>query len=143
MPQIKYTLLALAISLGTNPLAVAKQSTNYVQLPTTQATSAAYDDSYSIFQPVIAQEGIVATEELHATQAGIQALQNGGNVIDAAVTIGFTLAVTLPNAGNIGGSRIVLFPPAPAHPTFAPVFGQIAPEGANKDTFLDSAGDVI
>ncbi|HLR30438.1 MAG TPA: gamma-glutamyltransferase [Paenalcaligenes sp.] len=143
MPQIKYTLLALAISLGTNPLAVAKQSTNYVQLPTTQATSAAYDDSYSIFQPVIAQEGIVATEELHATQAGIQALQNGGNVIDAAVTIGFTLAVTLPNAGNIGGGGFMLYHDAQDNQTYALDFREIAPQGANKDTFLDSAGDVI
>lgn len=143
MPHIKYTLLALAISLGTSYGALAKQGTDYIQLPITQATSAAYDDSYSIFQPVIAQEGIIATEEFHATQAGIQALQNGGNVIDAAVAIGFTLAVTLPNAGNIGGGGFMLYHDARDNQTYALDFREIAPQGANKDTFLDSKGDVI
>lgn len=143
MTQIKHILLALAISTGASSLAVAKQSTDYVQLPTTQAASAAYDDSYSIFQPIIAQEGIVATEELHATQAGIQVLNDGGNVVDAAVTIGFTLAVTLPNAGNIGGGGFMLYHDAHNNQTYALDFREIAPQGADKDTFLDSDGNVI
>lgn len=141
MQKTKLTLLA--ISLGLSSLVMAKQNVDYVQLPTTQATSAAYDDSYSIFRPVIAQEAMVATEEQHATQAGIQILQQGGNVIDAAVTVGFTLAVTLPNAGNIGGGGFMLYHDSPDKETYALDFREVAPKGAHKGTFLDDEGEVI
>src|SRR5690625_5837682 len=83
MLPLTYSLLA--VCLGLSSLAAATQHTDYVQLPTAQATSAAYDDSYSIFQPIMAQQAIVATEEHHATEVGTQVLQNGGNVVDAAV----------------------------------------------------------
>src|SRR5690625_1804683 len=137
MTQIKHILLALAISTGASTLAVAKQTTDDIQLPTTQAASAAYDDSYSIFQPILAQEGIVATEELHATQAGIQVLNDGANVVDAAVTIGFTLAVTLPNAGNIGGGGFMLDHDAHNNQTYALDLRERAPHGADKAAYLE------
>lgn len=141
MRPLKYSLLA--VCLGLSSLAAAKQHTDYVQLPTAQATSAAYDDSYSIFQPIIAQQAIVATEEHHATEVGTQVLQNGGNVVDAAVAIGFTLAVTLPNAGNIGGGGFMLYHDAEDGETYALDFREIAPQGAHKGTFLDADGEVI
>lgn len=141
----KHTLIALGLAfcLSGTHWASAQQSIDYVQLPTTQAASAAYDDSYSIFHPVIAQEAIIATEEQHATQAGLQILQEGGNVIDAAVTIGFTLAVTVPNAGNIGGGGFMLYHDADTQRTYALDFRETAPKGAHPNTFLDTTGNVI
>jgi len=130
-------LLSLSVALH------AQTTLDYVQTPATQAASAAYDDGYSIFQPVLAQEAIVATEEAHATEAALAVLQEGGNVIDAAVTIGFTLAVTLPNAGNLGGGGFMLYHDAQDQQTYAIDFREVAPKGAHKDLFLDQEGNVI
>ena len=52
---------------------------------------------------VITRQGIVATEHPLASQIGATMLARGGNAVDAAVAVGFALAVTLPRAGNIGG----------------------------------------
>ena len=55
------------------------------------------------FHPQIGTKGAVATQESNASTVGIDILQQGGNAVDAAVAIGYALAVTLPRAGNIGG----------------------------------------
>jgi len=55
------------------------------------------------FYPEVGHNGAVATQEANATKVGLDILKQGGNAIDAAVAIGYTLAVTLPRAGNIGG----------------------------------------
>ena len=65
-------------------------------------------ETESIIHPVVAQNGMVSSQEKLATQAGLQVLKEGGNAIDAAVTVGFALAVTLPRAGNIGGGGFML-----------------------------------
>ena len=65
-------------------------------------------DYRAIFHPVISKNGMVASQEDLATQSGLEVLKEGGNAIDAAVTIGFTLAVTLPRAGNLGGGGFML-----------------------------------
>src|SRR5437016_223689 len=54
-------------------------------------------------QPVRARRAMVVTVEPHATDIGVEILKSGGNAIDAAVAVGFALAVTHPSAGNIGG----------------------------------------
>ena len=53
--------------------------------------------------PVEAEHGMVVTTQHLATQAGVDVLKKGGNAIDAAVAVGYTLAVVWPEAGNIGG----------------------------------------
>jgi len=53
-------------------------------------------------QPVRAKHGMVVAMEAIATDAGVSVLQKGGNAVDAAVAVGFALAVTHPFAGNIG-----------------------------------------
>ena len=55
------------------------------------------------FHAEVGTHGAVATQESHATQVGLDILKNGGNAIDAAVAVGYALAVTLPRAGNLGG----------------------------------------
>lgn len=93
------------------------------------------------FHPVIAENGMVATQEAIATKAGLEVLKEGGNAIDAAVTIGFTLAVTLPNAGNIGGGGFMLVRLADSDRIVAIDYREKAPKAATRDMFLDENGE--
>jgi gamma-glutamyltranspeptidase/glutathione hydrolase len=54
-------------------------------------------------KPVVAQRGMVTTQDAAATRIGVAILERGGNAVDAAVAVGFALAVTHPRAGNLGG----------------------------------------
>ncbi|HAC64341.1 MAG TPA: gamma-glutamyltransferase, partial [Cyanothece sp. UBA12306] len=78
-------------------------------------------DYEAIFHPVISKNGMVASQEDLATKAGLEVLKEGGNAIDAAVTIGFTLAVTLPRAGNLAGGGFMLIHLAEQQKTLAQV----------------------
>lgn len=84
---------------------------------------------------------VVSTEEL-ATKVGVQILKKGGNAIDAAVAVGFALAVTYPTAGNIGGGGFMI-----AHmndgKNIAIDFRETAPGRAVRDMYLDSLGNFI
>src|SRR5712692_4513952 len=92
-------------------------------------------------QPVRARHTMVATREHHATDAGLAVLESGGNAIDAAVAIGFALAVTHPSAGNIGGGGFLLARFADGRTTFID-FRERAPQSASRDMYLDAAGKV-
>src|SRR5712671_2914281 len=59
-------------------------------------------------QAVAAQNGMVVAQESRATRVGLDILKRGGNAVDAAVAVGFSLAVTYPRAGNIGGGGFML-----------------------------------
>ena len=96
----------------------------------------------SIFHPVIAKNGMVSSQEALATQAGLQVLKEGGNAVDAAVTMGFTLAVTLPEAGNLGGGGFMLIHLAKTQETLAIDYREKAPLAATRDMFLDKNGNV-
>src|SRR5947209_9595790 len=93
----------------------------------------------SAAQPVRASHGMVVTRERHATAVGIQVLQSGGNAVDAAVTVGFALAVTHPSAGNIGGGGFMLLRLADGRATFID-FRERAPGAASRNMYLDAAG---
>lgn len=95
-----------------------------------------------IFHPVIAENGMVSSQERYATEAGLAVLKEGGNAIDAAVTMGFTMAVTLPSAGNIGGGGFMLVHLADENKTIAIDYREKAPQAATRDMFLDETGDV-
>ncbi|NEP52367.1 MAG: gamma-glutamyltransferase [Moorea sp. SIO3C2] len=95
-----------------------------------------------IFHPVIANNGMVSSQESYASQAGLAVLKEGGNAVDAAVTIGFTLAVTLPQAGNLGGGGFMLLHLAKDNQTIAIDYREKAPLAATRDMFLDSNGEV-
>src|SRR5699024_1877334 len=96
-----------------------------------------------IFHPVYGTQGIVATEQHLASQVGLQILKEGGNAIDAAVAVGFALAVVLPNAGNIGGGGFMVLHDDKSGEDFAIDFREMAPLKANKDMYLDEKGNVI
>ena len=87
-------------------------------------------------QPVHARHGMVVARETHATDAGEAVLEAGGNAIDAAVAVAFTLAVTHPSAGNIGGGGFMLIRFADGHSTFID-FRERAPGSATRDMYLD------
>jgi len=89
-------------------------------------------------QPVHAQHGMVVAREMHATNAGEAVLESGGNAIDAAVAVAFTLAVTHPSAGNLGGGGFMLVRLADGHSTFID-FRERAPAGASHDMYIDPA----
>src|SRR5277367_6195731 len=90
-------------------------------------------------QPVHARKAMVVTQEPTAADVGVAVLKSGGNAIDAAVAIGFTLAVTHPFAGNIGGGGFMLIRLADGRTTFID-FRERAPGKASRDMYLDGAG---
>ncbi len=102
--------------------------------------------------PVVAQHDMVVTIHHDATDAGLEILRDGGNAVDAAVAVGFALAVVLPAAGNIGGGGFMLLRPgSPAamgqtqdagRPHFLD-FREKAPTAASRDMYLDAQGNVI
>jgi gamma-glutamyltranspeptidase / glutathione hydrolase len=91
--------------------------------------------------PVYGQNGMVATEEAEATRIGLEVLQNGGNAVDAAATVAFALAVTLPRAGNLGGGGFMIAHDAASGETVAIDYREKAGGSAFRDMFLDEAGD--
>src|SRR5215469_2550248 len=90
-------------------------------------------------QPVRGRHGMVVTRETHATEAGLNVLKSGGNAVDAAVAVGFALAVTHSSAGNIGGGGFMLVRLADGRTTFID-FRERAPEAASHDMYLDASG---
>jgi gamma-glutamyltranspeptidase / glutathione hydrolase len=95
-----------------------------------------------IFQPVVARSGMVSSANRYATGAGLQVLKEGGNAVDAAVTVGFTLAVTFPRAGNLGGGGFMLVYMADPRKVVAIDYRERAPKAATRDMFLDESGNV-
>lgn len=83
---------------------------------------------------VSSRAGVVTSVEAQATQAGVQILEAGGNAVDAAVAVGYALAVTHPSAGNIGGGGFMLVRPA-GGPTVAIDFREVAPLGLTASDF--------
>lgn len=92
--------------------------------------------------PVVGREGMVATQEAAATRIGIEILKNGGNAVDAAVAVGFALAVTLPRAGNLGGGGFMIVHMAGPNETVAIDYREVAPAAAQRDMYLDDEGNV-
>ena len=89
-------------------------------------------------EPVHAKHAMVVAREKHATEAGEAVLQSGGNAVDAAVAVAFTLAVTHPSAGNIGGGGFMLVRMADGRANFID-FRERAPGAATRDMYIDPA----
>jgi gamma-glutamyltranspeptidase/glutathione hydrolase len=90
-------------------------------------------------EPVRARHGMVVTVEPHATEVGVEVLKNGGNAVDAAVAIGFALAVTHPSAGNLVGGGFMLVRFADGRTTFID-FRERAPGAASPGMYLGKDG---
>jgi gamma-glutamyltranspeptidase/glutathione hydrolase len=90
-------------------------------------------------QPVHSQHAMVVAQEPLATDVGVAVLKAGGNAVDAAVAVGFALAVTHPFAGNIGGGGFMLVRFADGRATFID-FREKAPLKASRNMYLDANG---
>ena len=91
--------------------------------------------------PVHASRGAVVSGHPLATQVGLEILQKGGNAVDAAVGVGFALAVTLPAAGNIGGGGFMIIRTADGKAQ-ALDYRERAPAGATPDMYVGPDGEI-
>jgi gamma-glutamyltranspeptidase/glutathione hydrolase len=128
--MIRFWLAALAaLSLAFAPVAQAQsQRRQLLEYP-------------SIHHPVVGERGMVVTQNAIATEVGAEILRKGGNAVDAAVAVGFVLAVTLPRAGNIGGDGFMLVHIAGTRETIVIDFRSVAPAAARLDMFVDGKGE--
>ena len=90
----------------------------------------------------ISSKGMVASRSSWASQVGADILSEGGNAIDAAVAVGFALAVTYPSAGNIGGGGFMVINLADGR-VVTNDHREKAPAAAHRDMYLDANGEVI
>lgn len=113
-------------------------------LPTLASShhTALYADD-DIHHPVWAAKGMVSSQEALASQVGLSILEKGGNAVDAGVAIGFTLAVTLPRAGNIGGGGFMMIYDAKTKKTIALDYRETAPKKSARDMYLNATGEVV
>ena len=130
MILFRFCLAALAaLSLAFAPVAQAQsQRRQLLEYP-------------SIHHPVVGERGMVVTQNAIASEVGAEILRKGGNAVDAAVAVGFALAVTLPRAGNIGGDGFMLVHTAGTRETVVIDFRSVAPAAARLEMFVDKKGE--
>ncbi len=129
MKKFVFSLLAIALLLPSPTLLAQTQGTNIIR----------YGDTR---HPVRDREGMVVSADIVASEVGARVLADGGNAVDAAVAVGFALAVVRPRAGNIGGGGFMLVYFAVDGVTTAIDYREAAPIGATRDMFLDADGNV-
>ncbi|WP_415183874.1 gamma-glutamyltransferase [Phaeovulum sp.] len=105
------------------------------------AQEAAIYSGMDRIHPAWAQNGMVVAQEEIAAEVGRDILKSGGNAADAGVAVAFALAVTLPRAGNLGGGGFMIVHDAKTGETKAIDYREMAPMHADRDMFLDDAGD--
>jgi gamma-glutamyltranspeptidase/glutathione hydrolase len=118
---------AVAIAIFVTPADLAGQVLGQPQTAIPQAVPAA-------------SNGMVVTQEARAAHIGVDILQHGGNAVDAAVAVGFALAVSYPRAGNIGGGGFMVIHLAGGQDT-AIDYRETAPAAINAKSFLDDQGN--
>lgn len=97
--------------------------------------------SYAL-APVAGRTGMVASSEPLASEAGAEILEAGGNAVDAAVAVGFVLAVTFPQAGNLGGGGFMLIRLAGGGAVVVD-YREQAPSAASRTMYQDAQGKLI
>ncbi|MDH5582846.1 MAG: gamma-glutamyltransferase [Gammaproteobacteria bacterium] len=108
----------------------------------------AQEDQNAIIQygdlqhPVLGRSGMVAAQNRTSAAVGAQILADGGSAVDAAIATGFSLAVTLPRAGNLGGGGFMLIHDAATNEDIAIDYREMAPQKATRDMYLDEKGNV-
>jgi gamma-glutamyltranspeptidase / glutathione hydrolase len=100
------------------------------------------DANAASMRPVAAEKGMVVTAQHLATEVGVDVLKRGGSAIDAAVAVGYALAVVYPAAGNLGGGGFMTIRFTDGRKTFLD-FREKAPRAARSDMYLDKDGNVI
>lgn len=124
-PYKSYALLAAILLCSTS--ATQAQKKQLLEYP-------------SIHSPVVASTGMVVSQNEIASKVGADILRRGGNAVDAAVAMGFALAVTLPRAGNIGGDGFMTLYDAKTRRVHVIDFRGVAPRAATLERYIDAAG---
>lgn len=89
---------------------------------------------------ILGHNGMVVAQERRAARIGVEVLDRGGNAVDAAVAVGFTMAVTYPRAGNIGGGGFMMIHLAKNNIDTSIDYRETAPAAATPTMFLDPQG---
>lgn len=92
--------------------------------------------------PIAAEHGMVVSSQRDASEIGKQILERGGNAVDAAVAVGYALAVTHPCCGNIGGGGFATLHLADGRDAFVN-FREKAPAAASETMYLDPKGELV
>ena len=136
----RYILILSSLFLLILPISIMAEG----QKPNTASNPATEPDLYraKVVYPVTSSKGMVVAQDKLASKVGAEILAKGGNAVDAAVAVGFVLAVVHPSAGNIGGGGFMLVYLADEDRTIAIDYRETAPLAATKDMFLDGEGNV-
>lgn len=94
-------------------------------------------------QALRARHGMVVSASPHASDVGLEILKKGGNAVDAAIVVGFALAVVHPSAGNIGGGGFMLVHHARTGQEATVDFRETAPSAARRNMYQDPQGKVL
>jgi gamma-glutamyltranspeptidase/glutathione hydrolase len=125
--------------LGTRLVAT---SLSLVLISTTLAAQNAPPTAPATEEPVRTAHAMVVSIQHNATDAGVTILKQGGNAVDAAVAVGFALAVVYPFAGNLGGGGFMLIRDHKGKTHFLD-YREKAPAAASRDMYLDAQGNVV
>jgi gamma-glutamyltranspeptidase/glutathione hydrolase len=132
-PTLRLTRRALAAMVWCLAALSTTGAQEHATAPSTAAPPVRID-------AVTARNGMVVAQEKRASRIGVEILEKGGNAIDAAVAVGFALAVTLPKAGNLGGGGFMLVHLAASNEDLAIDYRETAPRDTPPDVFLDPNG---
>jgi gamma-glutamyltranspeptidase / glutathione hydrolase len=139
--------LYLALTIWVSPCSASSLAPPFLPEPTSPNLSAPTTNlnlfGQTIFHPIYAAHGMVVTDQRLATHIGVEILKKGGNAIDAAVAVGFALAVVFPNAGNLGGGGFMMIHSAKNQSDHALDFREMAPSKAHRTMYLDEKNQVI
>ena len=102
-----------------------------------------YIDYVSPYHPVVGKSGMVVSQNNLSSDIGIEILNKGGNAVDAAVAVGFSLAITLPRAGNLGGGGFMLVYLKERDEIFYIDYRSKSPLNASIDNIFDLNGKTI
>ncbi|NNE58020.1 MAG: gamma-glutamyltransferase [Hellea sp.] len=126
-------------TIGTIILALAVGSHAFAKDPIKAPPQAVKFDSR--ISPQVSENGMVAAQDVIAAEVGRDILAKGGNAVDAAVAVGFALAVTHPQAGNLGGGGFMMIS-LDGQDVIALDFREMAPAAASRDMFIGADGEV-
>ena len=127
-PMFLHRSIAAALVLSlVAPVPLAAQSRHLLEYP-------------SVHSPTVGTRGMVVSQNAIASEVGAQILRDGGNAVDAAIAVGFALAVTLPRAGNIGGDGFMTVYDAASGEVRVIDFRSVAPAAATPAMFVDDKG---
>ena len=113
----------------------------FISLSTSAQQS--YIDYVSPYHPVVGKSGMVVSQNNLSSDIGVEILNKGGNAVDAAVAVGFSLAITLPRAGNLGGGGFMLVYLKEKNEIFYIDYRSKSPLNSSIDKIFDLDGKTI